>query len=246
LTERRLVDGLIIAETQQVDPRIDYLIETGRAFVAFGRSLSGGDHPWVDPDFANAVESSIETLTRLGHRRIALALPVGEANYLHIMLDAYDSAMRRRGLVWASEFVQRRAPGEAGGYAAGGAFLAMEPRPTAILISDTMQAVGLYKKLNDSGLRPGRDISIIGILLEGSAQILSPALTTFQTDWTAIGSRLGEALVSAMSRPAALRHERKARSSGDPHTASAIQRVMPVTLRPGQSLHQVDAPLRSP
>src|SRR5579863_4577317 len=42
LTERGLVDGVIIANTQHIDPRIDYLIEEQKPFVAFGRSLSGG------------------------------------------------------------------------------------------------------------------------------------------------------------------------------------------------------------
>ena len=40
---------VIIADTQHIDPRIDYLIEEQKPFVAFGRSLSGGAHPWVDP-----------------------------------------------------------------------------------------------------------------------------------------------------------------------------------------------------
>ncbi len=58
-TERGLVDGLIISNTLRVDPRIDYLIKSG-PFVAFGRSLSGGDHPWVDPDFEAAVEGAVD------------------------------------------------------------------------------------------------------------------------------------------------------------------------------------------
>src|SRR5580692_6769942 len=82
LTERGLVDGLIISQTQHVDPRIDYLIEKGKPFVAFGRSLSGGDHAWVDPDFVAAVESSVAMLAAHGHRRIALMLPDGDTHYL--------------------------------------------------------------------------------------------------------------------------------------------------------------------
>ena len=57
LTERGLVDGLIISNTLRLDPRIDYLLAKRQPFVAFGRSLSGGDHAWVDPDFADAVKS---------------------------------------------------------------------------------------------------------------------------------------------------------------------------------------------
>src|ERR1700721_480121 len=66
LTERGLVDGVIIADTQHIDPRIDYLIAEKKPFVAFGRSLSGGAHPWVDPDFEAAVEGAVGHLVELG------------------------------------------------------------------------------------------------------------------------------------------------------------------------------------
>ena len=226
LTERGLVDGLIVSETQRHDPRIDYLIERRQPFVAFGRSLSGGDHPWVDPDFVAAVETAVAILAGLGHRRIALMLPTGETNYLHLMLGAYENALAKHGLACTPEFVQRRAVGESGGYAVGEAFLAMAKPPTAILLSDAMQSVGLYRRFSESGLLPGRDIAMIGILPEERAQILSPALTTFQTDWTGIGARLGEALASAMARPG-----RQA-----PGSPAPAQSIVPVALRAGESV----------
>jgi DNA-binding LacI/PurR family transcriptional regulator len=238
LTERGLVDGLIIADTLHSDPRIDYLIEKGQPFVAFGRSLSGGGHAWVDPDFDDAVGSSIEMLAGLGHRRIALMLPIGETNYLHLILNAYENAMAKHGVVVAPGFIQRRAAGESGGYAAGEALLALEGRPTAILVSDSMQSVGLYRKLSDSGLKPGRDISLIGILLEERVQILSPALTTFQTDWAGIGARLGEALISALARPFSSRLDRQVKANAATRPTGVIQAVMPVMLRAGETVYR--------
>ena len=231
LTERGLVDGLIISQTQHIDPRIDYLIEKRQPFVAFGRSLSGGDHAWVDPDFVAAVESSVAMLAGLGHRRIALMLPDGDTHYMHLILKAFHGAVKTLGLTLEPGFVQRRAAGESGGYSAGEGFLAMKDRPTAILVSDAMQALGLYRKLSDSGLQPGRDISLIGILPEERAQILSPALTTFQTDWTGIGARLGEALILAMARPPG------PHLGGAASGPRAVQSLMPVALRPGDSVH---------
>ena len=227
LTERGLVDGLIISDTQFIDPRIDYLIERRQPFAAFGRSQSGGDHPWVDPDFVAAVESAVGLLAGLGHRRIGLMLPIGETNYLHLILDAYKNALANHGLAFAPEFVQRRAVGESGGYAVGEAFLAMAKPPTAVLLSDAMQSVGLYRRFSESGLQPGRDVALIGLLLEERARILWPGLTTFQTDWTGIGARLGEALLSAMARP-----ERQ----GGPPAARPVQAIVPISLRAGESV----------
>jgi DNA-binding LacI/PurR family transcriptional regulator len=235
LTERGIFDGLIIADTLRIDPRIDYLLDKRTPFVAFGRSSSGGGHPWVDPDFEAAVEGSIERLVGLGHRRIALMLTVGETNYLHLILESYRRAMARHGLAVAPDYVQRRPIGEKGGYDAGGAFLAAETAPTAILVSDAMQTIGLYRKLNDSGLQPGRDVSLIGILTEERARFLAPSLASFQTDWTGVGARLGEALVAAIGRPSAM-------SLADSSTlSSAIQAITPVALLPGESLHRASS-----
>ncbi len=237
LTERGLVDGLIIANTQRVDPRIDYLIERRRPFVAFGRSLSGGDHPWVDPDFTQATQSAMEMLFRLGHRRIGLMLPVGETNFLHLILEAYRRAMKEFGLAIEQEFEQRRAAGEDGGYQAGEAFLFARKPPSAILVSEAIQSLGLYRKLNEAGLRPGRDISLFGILPEERAKILSPALTTFETDWTAIGARLAEALISAMARPSPAYPERQSATGAGDWRIRVVQSIAPVTLRAGETVH---------
>ncbi len=38
VTERGLVDALIIADTERLDPRVDYLARLGKPFVAFGRT----------------------------------------------------------------------------------------------------------------------------------------------------------------------------------------------------------------
>ncbi|MGA2043938.1 MAG: substrate-binding domain-containing protein [Roseiarcus sp.] len=232
LTERGLVDGLIVSDTQRIDPRIDYLIERKRPFVAFGRSHSGGGHAWVDPDFGGAVDAAIAMLTARGHRRIALALPPGETNYLHLILDAYRAAIARLGLPAPRAYVQRRPGDEAGGHAAGAALLAAEPPPTAILVSEAMQAAGLYRRLAEGGLLPGRDISVVGILPEHRAWVLAPALTAYQTDWTGIGAQLGEALMAAMARTTPGR---------DPDAdvpGGAVQRLAPVVLRPGASVHR--------
>jgi DNA-binding LacI/PurR family transcriptional regulator len=231
VTERGLVDGLIISNTLRVDPRIDYLLEKRKPFVAFGRSLSRSDHAWVDPDFEGAVEDAVDRLAALGHRHIALMLASGETNYKHVIRDAYLDAMKRRGFEVAPDWLQTRPAGESGGLEAGAALIAANPRPTAVLVSDTRQTFGLYRALHEVGIEVGRDISIIGLLPETAAQILSPALTTFQTDWTAIGSRLGEALIEEIARLS------DAHATEGP--GQTVQCKTPTMLRPGDSVHRV-------
>ncbi|MDR6291566.1 MULTISPECIES: substrate-binding domain-containing protein [Inquilinus] len=53
-------------------------------------------------------------------------------------------------------------------------------------------AVGVYRRLNEAGIRPGRDIAIIGGMIDSPAsRFLSPALTCFRLSLHDLGVRPG-------------------------------------------------------
>jgi len=221
--ERRLADGLIIADTLRTDPRIDYLIDKGIPFAAFGRSRSGGPHRWVDIDFPGAVTQAVGHLARQGHRRIALVLAENERNFLNLVREAYRRALKSQGLAHDSDLIQRRSHGEDSGYLGAAKLLALADPPTAILTQNGKVSVGLYRRLDEAGLRPGRDIAVISLLGDAQAQFLSPALTSFHTDLGLVGTRLGQALVAALPATAA-----------DPQEP-LVQALVPMELCPGES-----------
>jgi DNA-binding LacI/PurR family transcriptional regulator len=237
VTERGLVDALIIADTLTRDPRVDYLSKLGKPFVAFGRTQSHIGHAWVDPDFEKAVEGSVEHLISLGHRDIALALPDSQINYVGLIHRAFHAAMRRRKLHVAPAREIRRPPGEHGGLAAADALLGSASRPTAVLVSDSMHAIALYRRFGEAGVRPGRDISIVGLLTETRAQSFVPALTSYQTDWPGIGEQLGVAVIAELEQAAS---RRKPESSAPPRsTPEPLRLKMPVEFSQGDSVHRV-------
>jgi DNA-binding LacI/PurR family transcriptional regulator len=239
LTERGLADALIIADTEGVDPRVDYLGRLAKPFVAFGRTRTSARHAWVDPDFEAAVESAVERLVALGHRRIGLALPDLRRNYLDLVATGYRRAMRIHGLPIDDRWDVRRPSGERGGLDAADALLGADPRPTAVLVSESMHAVALYRRLNEVGLRPGRDISIFGLLPEARAQYLIPMLTTYQTNWTEIGKRLADAVTFEIVAAAT---DREPEEGTVPKLLHArVQYRMPVEFSPGESVHRVAA-----
>lgn len=114
------------------------------------------------------------------------------------------------------------------------ALLSSDPRPTAVLLNDSMHAVAFYRRLGEVGLLPGRDLSIVGILPETRAQSLIPALTSYQTDWTGIGRSLGEAVIVELAR-AARRRKTGDGSMRKPAGRSARLKA-PVEFKPGESV----------
>ena len=239
LTERGVADALIIADTEGVDPRVDYLLKLAKPFVTFGRTRTSARHAWVDADFEAAVEGAIERLVTLGHRRIGLALPDLRRNYLDLVATGYRRGMRTRGLRVDDRWHVRSPTGERGGLNAADALLEADPRPTAVLVCEYMHAVALYRRLNEAGLRPGQDISILGLLPDARAQYLFPTLTTYQTNWTEIGMTLADAVTSEIVAAAA---DREPEGGSVPKLLHArVQYKMPVEFSPGESVNRVEA-----
>ena len=234
VAERGLVDALIIADTAIRDPRVNYLQNLNKPFVAFGRTRSPVRHAWIDPDFEAAVEGAVDHLARLGHHRIALVIPDRKINYVDLMARSYRRAMRRQGFRIDKAWELRPPAGERGGLAAAEALLSSNPRPTAALLSDSMHAVALYRRLGEAGLQPGRDLSIVGILPEARAWSLIPALASYQTDWTGIGRSLGEAVIRELARWRKPGGGRLPTPTGRPMWLKA-----PVEFRPGESIRRL-------
>ena len=240
VTERGLADALIIADTLVADPRVEYLVKLRRPFVTFGRTKDAARHAWVDPDFEAAIEGAVAHLAALGHRRIGLALPKIDTNYVDLVESGYRRAMRSRGFAVDEGWDVRRPAGERGGIEAADALLAAASRPTAIILTDSMHAAALYRRLSEAGLRPGRDVSILALLPEARSQYLIPTLTSYQTDWTEIGRRLGEAVIAEIERTSGEQSARDAAAKAKPKL-DRLQFKMAVEFSPGESVARVAA-----
>jgi DNA-binding LacI/PurR family transcriptional regulator len=71
LMRRGFVDGLILMEVKLHDPRVAMLKERGYPFTLIGHCEDNSGISFVDFDFEHAVETAVDHLVSLGHRRIA-------------------------------------------------------------------------------------------------------------------------------------------------------------------------------
>jgi DNA-binding LacI/PurR family transcriptional regulator len=199
MVSRRAVDALIISATHRVDERIDLLTKARIPFIALGRSTSGGgEHPWVDLDFDGVANRAIDRLVAHGHRRIAVGLPSNDINLGFVFLDGIKSALKRHRIKFDPSLVIRAASSEQGGYQIAHQVLAMKDPPTAIVLIYELMAIGVYRRLNEAGMTPGRDMAVIGFRESPLARFLSPALTCFRMSLRDLGIGLGESLLASM------------------------------------------------
>src|SRR6185437_14615454 len=111
---------------------------------------------------------------------------------------------------------------QAGGYELARRLLAMPDRPSAIMMVNELLSVGFYRGLAEAGVRPGRDIAVIG-RDSPHARFLSPTLTSFTTSLRDLGIALAEGLLATMPAYA------------EAYPMGVTRKLWPMTLLDGQS-----------
>ncbi|ARM90706.1 LacI family transcriptional regulator protein (plasmid) [Rhizobium sp. CIAT894] len=196
IVARRIVDAMIISNMQRIDRRIDLLSRARIPFVAVGRSLSPGNFPWIDLDFEGVADRAVERLVARGHRRIAITAPSSEVNLGYVFLESYRRALARHGIAFDPSLVIRVKSSEPGGYQAAHELLLLEERPTAVILIYELMAIGLYRRLMESGVMPGRDLAVIGFRDAPRARFLNPSLSCFRMSLYDLGVALGQTLLA--------------------------------------------------
>lgn len=196
--DRKLADGFIISNVQRFDPRIDYMKKWHVPFVALGSSETPGDYAALDLDFAGVALRAVRRLIDHGHRRIALGLTAQETNNNYVFLEGFRRGLDEAGIEFDDALVLRLHDRISGGYELGSALLAMDVRPTAVVLIQETMAMGLYQRLGEAGLQPGRDLAVIGFRENPVCRYLTPPLTSFRIDLKQYGVRLAEMMVSVL------------------------------------------------
>jgi DNA-binding LacI/PurR family transcriptional regulator len=194
---RGFADAIILSATRRNDARFELLDRHKIPFISLGRSLTDVGQAWIDLDFEGMAKITMERFIRAGHREIGVIWPDGDLNLGYLFIERCRSVLASHGLSLRDENIFRAKPNEAGGYAVAQQIIARPTRPTAITLVNETLVMGLYKGLDEAGIRPGKDIAIVG-RHSPHTQFLSPTLTGFSLSLHELGIGLAEALLSVM------------------------------------------------
>jgi DNA-binding LacI/PurR family transcriptional regulator len=194
------VDGFVLSSIEYGDPRVHLLQQKDFPFVAFGRSNTGFDFPWIDVDGGRGIELATTHLLELGHRRIAaLAWPepsrVGDNR-----MEGYYRALQSAGVEPHPAWI-RRGEGRFGfSYQATRDLLDLPAaiRPTALVALNDSMAIGAMAAAKERGLRVGPDFAITGFDDAPLAQYLDPPLTTVHQPIWEVGQQIVPLLIETI------------------------------------------------
>ena len=213
LIDERKADGFILPRTKVRDERVALCQAHGVPFVLYGRTGDQTGCAWYDILGEDAMEEAVLRLAALGHRRIGFVNSDLEFNYAVLRDQGFRTGMARAGLVVEQNLVHHGCMTPAQGERATLEMLSHATPPTALVFATDNAALGAYAACVKSGLRVGRDLSVISYDGAPEAAYADPPLTTFNVDNRLAGERLATLLIAAVrgAEPETLREAGHAR-----------------------------------
>ncbi|HTV15253.1 MAG TPA: LacI family DNA-binding transcriptional regulator [Acidobacteriaceae bacterium] len=173
---QRKVDGVAIM-TSEMDERLITEFESrGIPLVFLDTGLVHALASNILVDYAAGVDAALEHITGLGHERIAFIAGPSTLRSARIRREAYTRFMEERNL--GPAIVEQGNHQVMGGHEAMERLLDAKPRPTAVLASNDMTAIGALGAIHERGLRVPGEISIAGFDDIAISAFTHPALTT--------------------------------------------------------------------
>ncbi len=215
-TYRRLVagtrvDALILSGPLVEDERVPLLTALGHPFVVHGRTESPMPYAWLDIDNEGAFRHATQHLLDLGHTRIGLINGPMRFTYAMHRERGFRQALAARGIAPDERLIGEGPMTDEVGYRFTERFLAIEPRPTAILVSSMMLSLGTLRAIRAAGLELGKDISLIAhddVFPFLNADRMVPPVSTMRSSIRAAGTRVAELVIELLAgRPPEAIHE---------------------------------------
>lgn len=177
---QRKVDGVAILTSEMDDKLVKKL--SGRripiVFLDIGRP--GPGISVVRIDYAAGVDQGMDHLIGLGHRRFAfISGPLQLASAL-TRFRAFNDGLARNHLITHQALIREGNHRVDGGHDAMARILQSGARPTAVIASNDLTAIGAMGAIYESGLRVPEDISVLGYDDIQLSAFTQPALTTIR------------------------------------------------------------------
>ena len=163
LPARRKVDAVVVVGFQVEDLERTRLETMGVHIVAAGGQSAS--YPSVHIDDHVASRQAVDHLVNLGHRRIAMleALDLDQPGLTSTRSPAYFEALEEAGIEIDPTLIVTAPWGGEHGAASMGRLLGHKSPPTAVFAHSDEVALGAVRTLRRAGLRPGLDVSVVGI-----------------------------------------------------------------------------------
>lgn len=177
---QRKVDGVAIMTSEMEDRLIKVFSHRNIPMVFMDVGQLGPGISRVRVDHAAGVTMAMEHLIGLGHRKIAFISGPLDLFSARTRFQAFLQTLEVHGLKRDPSLIQEANHRADGGHAAMLRILNSGAKPTAVVASNDLTAIGAMGAIHERGLRIPEDISIVGYDDIQLSAYTQPSLTTLR------------------------------------------------------------------
>ena len=167
-------------------------------FIDVGPSLSRISN--IKIDYLHGIRQAVQHLAALRHQRIAFVSGPLTLRSAAARKRAFTQAMSEIGLTVRPDYLIEGNHTMESGIAAMKKLLTLGERPTAVVCSNDMTAIGAMRESYDQGIVIPTDLSVVGFDDIRFAQFVTPPLTTVRMSQTEIARLAFNALLTDVQR----------------------------------------------
>ena len=196
-----MVDGVILASTMESYAEIRDVLPSSIPIIFIDRELPGCPSDTITVNCYDATCAGIENLIRKGHRKIGYITGLPHISTTIERLNAYTAVMKSHGiydpsLIRIGDSMSHCVKGHLDSLIDAGC--------TAVVITNNVMATEAMLQMLDEGIRPGRDIEILGFRDSDQAQYGLQHMDLIIQPTKELGKVAGRRILDRISDPAGL------------------------------------------
>lgn len=176
----RNVDAIAVMTSEVEEGALQQAVTAGVPLVLMNQRKLAGKYPCVLVDYSTGFREALEHLLALGHSDIGFIAGPQSLNSARGRKDAFRAALKAHGLHVRTEWIATGDMRVEGGREAMEKLLSCNPRPTAVVASNDLMAVGALQAARAARIRVPKDLSIIGFDDLPIAGMVHPPLSTIR------------------------------------------------------------------
>ncbi len=197
----RKVEGVAVMTFGEEEPVLDQLAHHGIPMVLAEFHLDDPKASTILLDYASGMRAAIDHLAALGHSRIAYLAGPHKLHSAITRENDFRNAMELAGLTAQKKWIVECDHTLKGGVAGFTLLQGLDSRPTALVCSNDMTAIGVLRAAYLKDMRVPQDLSVVGLDDIDFAEFTLPPLTTIRLSRTDLARAAFEALRQQVEGP---------------------------------------------
>jgi DNA-binding LacI/PurR family transcriptional regulator len=176
----RKVDGVAVMTFGEEEPVLDQLVHRGIPIVLAEFRLDDPKASTILLDYSTGIHAAVQHLGELGHRNVGFLAGPHSLHSAITRQNDFRTAMESIGIPIQKKWIIECDHTLKGGVTGFEQLQKLPARPTAIICSNDMTAIGVLRAAYMAGMRVPQDLSVIGLDDIDFAEFTLPPLTTIR------------------------------------------------------------------